>query len=91
MYKFGAKFLGPSINAQSISLIVPRKTDLKRTPIKFFGNLRAYFIAKVAPHEPPTIKNFFILKSQGVIARRFKQNNCARRTDKRDGGNSDVD
>ena len=59
--KFGANILGPSIKAHLISSIVPKKTDLNKTPNKLCGYFNAYFIAKVAPHEPPTIKNFFNL------------------------------
>ena len=66
--RFGAKFLGPLINAQLISSTVPKKTDLKRTPITFLGNFNAYFKANVAPQDPPTIKNFLILKKSLILS-----------------------
>ena len=66
--RFGAKNLGPFINAHSISLVVPKNTDLNRTPIKFNGYLIAYWIAKVAPHDPPTMINLLIFKNSLIFS-----------------------
>ena len=67
-WSFGAKVLGPSSNAHCISLIVPRNTDLKRIAETFLVYFIAYFKANVAPHDPPTIKNFFMFKNSLIFS-----------------------